>query len=135
MPAKYGFKHQQDRARAIAQMVDGQPCARCAVNGVLHPLRLGELVQLDHLPDGSTALSSKRCNLRHGGQLGRAVQLGRPLRPEPQVRVCAVCGLGLSPRSGGLTCGRSPCMTELKRARREGREPGLEPPEPTGRLW
>ncbi|MEW2474622.1 endonuclease domain-containing protein [Micromonospora gifhornensis] len=61
----YGWAHQQARARAIAQMHDGQPCVRCN-----QPMRKAQakLLDLDHTDDRRTyrGLAHRTCNRRAG---------------------------------------------------------------------
>lgn len=94
--------HQQPRQAALAAFRPGQPCFRCALNGVEHPLPAGlisrsadgrrliaPLLELDEDPPRALrppgtrpqqeGLSYRRCNRRHGSALGN--QIKRLLRP------------------------------------------------------
>jgi hypothetical protein len=114
-------------------------CYRCT-----HPLEPGDLVELDHAPDGSYGgfshgrspcrVCGRRCNSSAGGQQA-ALAAGKRLRERP----CVICGLVFTASRGtdgaqAATCGRTPCVTALKRLRR-AHQPDPEPPPPSGRAW
>ena len=134
MAPKYGGRHKSVRARAIAVMVDGQPCARCESRGVYHALTrdMGRLLHLDHDGDGGyLGLSFAKCNLAHGGALGRASQLAAL---PPKTRVCPCCGKAFEPEHGQVTCGSRACVTRLRASRRAW-EPDPVAPAASGRRW
>ena len=94
-----GYQHQQDRKRALATLRDGQGCFRCALRGRYHPIpravadRWPQLLELDHEPSRAVAratgvvsavgLSFKRCNRRHGAQLGNQIKALRRAARQP----------------------------------------------------
>ena len=135
MAHKYGGQHQRIRFAAIRSMTEGQPCARCALRGVYHPLSRAmpsRLLHLDHDGDGGyLGLSYARCTLAHGGQVGRAVQLAAL---PPKTRVCPCCGKAFEPEHGQVTCGARPCITALRASRRAW-EPDPVAPAASGRRW
>lgn len=114
------------------------PCYRCQ-----HPLQLGDEVQLDHAEDGSYGgfshgspcqICGKRCNASAGGKAG-AVASGKRLRERP----CVICGRYFTASRGtdgaqAATCGRTECVTQLKRIRKN-HEPDPQPPPQSGRTW
>ncbi len=115
------------------------PCYRCQ-----HPLMPGDLVELDHAEDGSYGgfshgrspcrVCGKRCNPAAGGRQAALAQ-GKRLRE----RQCAVCGMPFKASRGtdgaqAATCGRTECVTALRRTRK-AREPDPAPPPPSGRQW
>lgn len=155
---RYDSEHKR-RARAwLAQLPDGSPCVRCG-----HPMWPGiDRLDLDHDDgiadhdgqgaghdgghhDGVAAYlgfshsspcqtCGRRCNQSAGGQLA-ATMMGKRLRS----RRCVVCGVPYHATSGTSgarqeTCGRSPCVAELKRRRKSDHDDG-EPPPVTGRVW
>jgi hypothetical protein len=90
----YGVKHQAERARRLAAMVDGEPCCRCG--GPMYREE-GPDLHLDHAVDGGyLGLSHARCNLVAGSHKGHAARWGayrpreRPARPP--VALCPKCG-------------------------------------------
>jgi hypothetical protein len=137
---RYGRAHQRARAALLPLIEWGATlCSRC-----LHPLLLGDEVDLDHDDSGQgyrgfshhspCRICGARCNQKAGGELG-ALRQGKQLRG----RRCVVCGMPYEAGSGSAgaaqaTCGRRSCITELRR-RRKAREPDGEPPPPTGRVW
>lgn len=92
----YGWEHQKARQRYLAEMQEGDPCARCG-----EPMSVTEPLDLDHNPDrtGYLGLSHRSCN--------RAAHGGKPRTP------CPVCG-GKRPSSKQVTCGRA-CGWEWRR--------------------
>jgi hypothetical protein len=130
MPPRYGGRHQADRARALARLHDGDPCARCGGGMFRAEARF---LDLDHDESGGyLGLSHRSCNRRAGRLKAAANSAARKPRKAPQ---CAVCGIGISPSSAEVaTCGRSPCVAELRRLRRAG-EGTPSPPPASGRVW
>jgi hypothetical protein len=139
--AKYGGRHQTLKARAMAALTDGQACARCATEGRYHPLyrsMSSRELELDHddLSGGYLGLSAARCNRRHGGRKGRAIQLAAAAKSaKPLLRPCCECGVAFSPSTMmTITCGRPACVAALK-ASRKAWEPDPSPPAASGRRW
>jgi hypothetical protein len=114
-------------------------CYRCT-----HPLEPGDLVELDHAADGSYGgfshgrspcrICGQRCNSKAGGEAG-ALANGKQLRE----RQCIICGLPYRASRGSdgsmaVTCGRTPCITAIKRIRKSHEEEPEAPPQ-TGRTW
>lgn len=95
----YGWDHQKARQRFLAEMQEGDPCARCG-----DPMVTTEPLDLDHNDDrtGYLGLSHRSCN--RGSK--RRVE---PLPP----RSCPVCG-GHKPSSKQVTCSRT-CGWEWRR--------------------
>lgn len=106
----------------------------------------GDQVHLDHADDGGDAdylgashgspcrVCGQRCNVAFGG-IKSAQLAGKRLRE----RRCVVCGLPYTAPRGRTsalqeTCGKQPCINELKRRNKSREGPG-EPPQATGRLW
>jgi hypothetical protein len=115
------------------------PCYRCK-----HPLEAGDRVELDHAPDGSYGgfshgrspcrICGVRCNPSAGGKQA-ALAAGKRLRE----RQCGVCGMPFVASRGSdgaeaVTCGRTECVTQLRRIRK-AREPDPTPPPSSGRQW
>ena len=93
-----GWSHQQMRLRLLAELKDGDPCARCASRGVYHPMYRAlpaRMLEVDDFPPRSVALrlgiepekhlSFRTCNRRHGAAISNAIQrqkraLGMPSR-------------------------------------------------------
>ena len=79
-----GSGHQQERQRALASLQDGDPCARCALRGIEHPMfrwavtrqpsgrYTSALLDLDDFPGRAYGgpqvkrLSWRACNRRDG---------------------------------------------------------------------
>jgi len=114
-------------------------CYRCH-----HPLEPGDLVELDHAEDGSYGgfshgrspcrVCGRKCNASAGGQK-RAAEAGQQLRG----RACVICGKHFTASrstdgASAKTCGRSECVTKLRRLRK-AREPDPQPPAQQGRAW
>jgi hypothetical protein len=114
-------------------------CYRCH-----HPLEPGDLVELDHADDGSYGgfshgrspcrICGQKCNPSAGG-LKRAAEAGQ----QPRSRACVICGLQFTAShstdgSKAATCGRSDCVTKLKRLRK-AHQPDPQPPPQQGRRW
>lgn len=81
----YGWKHQQARKRALARLVDGDPCPFCGL-GLFREQRL----HFDHeLPlalggtGGDGRLSHERCNTAAGGRLSGQIRRARSARSAP----------------------------------------------------
>ena len=66
-----GWAHQQARIRALRDMPEGQPCARCG-----RPMYRAQPLELDHFPGRmyggpqTLRLSHMRCNRRAGASAG-----------------------------------------------------------------
>jgi hypothetical protein len=137
---KNAAAHKRARAAGLPMVEFGvTPCYRCG-----HALESGDLIDLDHAPDGSYGgfshgrspcrICGKRCNAAAGGRAG-ALNQGKRLRERP----CIICGQVFVASRGtdgseAATCGRQPCLNELRRVRRE-REPDPAPPPQSGRTW
>ncbi|SFO14354.1 Recombination endonuclease VII [Actinomadura madurae] len=65
----YGWRHQQARRIALANMEPGQPCARCG-----QPMSRAEPLDLDHTDDraGYRGLAHRSCNRSAGAAKGNA---------------------------------------------------------------
>jgi hypothetical protein len=90
-----GGVHQAARQAALAAMADGEPCARCELRGVVHPMYralitrrpsgryVAPLLDLDDFPGRAFGgpqikrLSWRRCNRRAGQRLSVAIQATR----------------------------------------------------------
>ena len=80
-----GNDHQKARRRLLAELKDGDPCARCLARGVYHAMVTGwpQLLEVDDFPPRVVAralgiepekrLSWRSCNRRAGGILGNQV--------------------------------------------------------------
>lgn len=137
----YGSAHRAVVSAMMRAWSPGDPCARCG-----HPTLPGDRLDADHddSGDGYLGLShaspcqtcGRRCNQRAGGQLA-ATMRGARLKD----RACVVCGIPYHATSGSSgarqeTCGRPPCVAELKRRRKDGHhDHDGEPPRPDGREW
>lgn len=131
--------HKRARDALLPGIVWGETlCYRCR-----HPLQFGDQPQLDHADDGSYGgfshgspcrICEVRCNPSAGGRSG-ALASGKRLRERP----CVICGkwFTASNSSDGAraaTCGRTECVTEIKRIRK-AHLPDPEPPGQSGRAW
>ena len=141
MNQRYGRAHQRAREALLPLVEWGRtPCSIC-----LHPLQVGDEVDLDHDDDGvryrgfahhsPCRVCFRRCNQSAGGEQS-ALRSGKTLR---RGRRCVVCGMPYVAGEGSagarqVTCGRRSCITEVRR-RRRAREPDGEPPAATGRVW
>lgn len=85
-----GYAHQKRRRELLAELKDGQPCARCASRGIFHPLYRSlppSMIEVDDFPPRSIArvlgvepvkaLSYKRCNRAHGARMTAAINRAR----------------------------------------------------------
>lgn len=132
--------HKRNRTAMLALVEWGiTPCYRCQ-----HPLEAGDLVELDHAPDGSLGgfshgrspcrICQVKCNPSAGGKEA-ALNQGKHLRS----RACCICGKQFTASRGtdgshAATCGSQPCLNAL-RASRKNRAPDPDPPAQTGRSW
>lgn len=82
-------RHKRARRRLLAELVDGDPCARCG-----RPMHHWEALEADHRdvplaldPDGlPDALSHRRCNAAAGAYLA-ALLNGRTTRPHAEAHM------------------------------------------------
>lgn len=104
----YGWQHQKARMRFLAEMHEGDPCARCE-----KPMFKTEPLDLDHTDDrnGYRGLAHRACNR---ATAGRRRNQGDPLpyMPGAKTSKCPVCGG--AKRADTLTCGRA-CGWEWRR--------------------
>lgn len=89
-----GAGHQQARRAALAALRDGDPCARCELQGIYHPMTRGlvtwangvpssRFLDLDDFPGRAYGgpqvkrLSWRRCNRRAGAVLTNKIRAAR----------------------------------------------------------
>ncbi len=86
-----GAQHQALRRKLLAELRDGDPCARCLRQGTYHPMyrRQARLLDVDHIDTpralggqpGQGALAHRTCNRSAGAALGNRLRAGRPRIP------------------------------------------------------
>jgi len=87
-----GGPHQADRQAALAGLRDGDPCFRCELRGVYHPMfrrlvtvnaagrYVSRWLDLDHYPGRAfggpqtSRLSWRRCNRSSGARIGNRIR-------------------------------------------------------------
>jgi hypothetical protein len=77
-----GWSHAQARAAALATLADGDPCARCLLKGIFHPMYRAQvaLLDLDDFPGRRYGgpqvklLSWRSCNRSAGASAGNRMR-------------------------------------------------------------
>ncbi len=86
-----GGAHQAARAKALSALADGDPCFRCELRGVYHPMWRAFVYWVDGKPRSAVLdlddypgrrfggpqvkrLSYRACNRSHGAQVGNAIR-------------------------------------------------------------
>jgi hypothetical protein len=94
--ARYGRRHRDLRARALASFRDGQACVRC-----YKPMHSSEDIDLDHDDDDPTkyrGLAHATCNRAAGGAIGGATTAERYFGKGPGSKTLNV------PRRPAIAC-------------------------------